>query len=83
MNALLAREARVQGGQMAGHAAAESGRPLEAAQKGGSKSRAIAARMRVARGQCKATNAIGMGAAGDSAAPIPLPGQIMRCGARQ
>ncbi len=48
--ALQPREAKVKGGQVAGHAAAASGRLLEAAQQGGAKSHAIAAQMRATRG---------------------------------
>lgn len=44
--ALQPREAKVKGGQVAGHAAADSGRLLEAGQKGAAKSREIAARWR-------------------------------------
>lgn len=49
INALLPREVRVRSGEKMGHIAAESGRLLEAAQKGGAKSREIAERLRAKR----------------------------------
>ena len=49
LNALLPPEARKKGGEVAGQQAAESGRLLDAAQKGGARSREIAEKVRSAR----------------------------------
>ena len=49
LNALLPREVRVRSSKKAGRIAADSGRLLEAAQKGGAKSHEIAERMRAVR----------------------------------
>lgn len=49
INALLPREVRVRSGKKMGRIAADSGRLLAAAQKGGAKSHEIAAQMRAKR----------------------------------
>lgn len=46
LNALLPHEVRVKAGEKMGRIAADSGRLLESAQKGGAKSREIAAKVR-------------------------------------
>lgn len=51
MNALQPIEAKQLGGAIAGREAAESGRLAEAGEKGGARSREIAARFRSKRGQ--------------------------------
>ena len=50
LNALQPLEAKVKGGEIAGQHAASSGRLLDAAQKGGARSREIAETFRAKRG---------------------------------